>query len=295
MTALHTRLFGLLATSWGAILIYFYHSTRVKDYLAADFHHFILFGGIGMIILGVYSIINPQPKKDSHPEINDHDHDADCAHDHHADGLAHPHEHEHEHEDCESGDHHHEEGHGPLVTILLTIIPLTLAMSHTRDKLSNQGLSKKGLYETPALTNAGDIPPFTREDLEKRVSKNQHGEFELRMITAYYAAGDREIQDIFDGLPVELEGRIAPEKINNEAGDRMRVFRSIITCCAADLQVVGVSLQFPERSTRPKFEDWVKAGGILTFETVNGTVLPLLKVREVVQAEEPYSEFQLRQ
>ena len=115
------------------------------------------------------------------------------------------------------------------------------------------------------------------------------------MITAFYAAGDREIQDIFDGLPVELEGRIAPETLNNEKGNRMRIFRKIITCCAADLQMVDVALEFPEGATRPSPKDWVKAGGTLTFETINGDVYPLLKVREVVQAEEPYSEFQLRQ
>lgn len=286
MTALHTRLFGLLASFWGGILIYFYHSTRVKDYLAVDFHHFILFGGIGMIVLGVYSIINPREKV-----AHDHSHDhASCDHDH-----DHDHEHDHEHDDCETCEHEHAEGHGPFITILLTVVPLTLAMAHTKDKLSNEGLSKKGLYEAPVLTNAGDLPPFTREDLEKNVPKNEHGEFELRMITAYYAAGDREIQGIFEGLPVELEGRIAPEKLNNESGNRMRVFRSIITCCAADLQVVGVSLEFPEGTKRPQVEDWVKAGGILTFENVNGDVLPLLKVREVAPAEEPYSEFRLRQ
>ncbi|MFT6861725.1 MAG: putative repeat protein (TIGR03943 family) [Akkermansiaceae bacterium] len=288
MTALHTRLFGLLACSWGGVLIYFYHSTRVRDYLALDFHHFILVGGIGMIILGLYSLINPQPKSE-----HDHSHDhSSCNHD---DAPCEHHDHDHDHSDSETCEHEHAEGHGPFITILLTVIPLTLAMAHTRDKLSNEGLSKKGLYEAPVLTNAGDLPPFTREDLEKNVPKNEHGEFELRMITAYYAAGDREIQGIFDGLPVVLEGRIAPEKINNESGNRMRVFRSIITCCAADLQVVGVSLQFPEGTKRPKVEDWVKAGGILTFEDVNGDILPLLKVREVAPAEEPYSEFRLRQ
>ena len=302
MTALHTRLFGLLATFWGGVLIYFYHSTRVRDYLAVDFHHFILVGGIGMIVLGLYSIINLR-QKDEHDHSHDHsscDHDhSSCDHDDHShdhsDDHSDDHSHDHDHNDCDTCEHDHAEGHGPFITILLTVIPLTLAMAHTRDKLSNEGLSKKGLYETPVLTNAGDLPPFTREDLERNVPKNEHGEFELRMITAYYAAGDREIQGIFDGLPVVLEGRIAPEKINNESGNRMRVFRSIITCCAADLQVVGVSLEFPEGSKRPKVEDWVKAGGTLTFENVNGDILPLLKVREVAPAEEPYSEFRLRQ
>lgn len=172
------------------------------------------------------------------------------------------------------------------------MIPLTLAMTYTKDDYSNTARAKKGLYEAPVLINDA---PFTREDLEKRIPKNAAGEYEIRMITAYYAAGDREIQDIFDGLPVELEGRVAPEKINNDAGNRLRIFRSIITCCAADLQIVGVSMEFPESTTRPKPEDWVKAGGILTFETVNGSVLPLLKIREVTPAEEPYSEFRSRQ
>lgn len=59
MSTLHTRLFGLLATIWGGILIYFYTSMRVKEYLAPDFHHLIMIGGIGIIILGVFSLLNP--------------------------------------------------------------------------------------------------------------------------------------------------------------------------------------------------------------------------------------------
>ncbi len=281
MTSLDTRLFGFLACLWGGLLIYFYHSTRIRDYLDISFHHFIMIGGIGMLILGAYSLINPKSKskKTETSESCGHDHD------HHDDE-------QHSHGDhCH---HDHEEGHGPFVTIFLTLTPLILAMTCTQDKLSNRGMAKKGLYEKPAITNA-NIPPFTRQDLEKNVPKNEHGEFQLRMISAYYAAGDLEIQDIFEGLPVELEGRIAPEKINNESGDRLRIFRSIITCCAADLQIVGVSLEFPEGATRPQIEDWVKASGTLTFEMVEEDVLPLLKIREVIPAEEPYSEFRRRQ
>ncbi|YCM43773.1 TIGR03943 family protein [Verrucomicrobiaceae bacterium 227] len=285
MTSLQTRLFGLIACSWGGVLVYFYHSTRVRKYLAPDFHHFILAGGIGILVLGIYSVINPSEKKVSH----DHDHDhQDCGHDHdHADCG-------HEHEDCESCDHHHDEGHGPIITALLTLVPLILAMTYTTDDFSFTALAKKKASIQAVVQNE-NRPPFTREDLEKNVSRNKHGEFEIRMITAFYAAGDREIQDIFDGLPVELEGRIAPETLNNDKGDRMRIFRSMITCCAADMQMVDVALEFPEGTARPSAKDWVKAGGTLTFETINGDVYPLLKVREVVQAEEPYSEFQLRQ
>ncbi|RZN92334.1 MAG: hypothetical protein EVB10_01570 [Verrucomicrobiaceae bacterium] len=289
MTSLDTRLFGFLACLWGGLLIYFYHSTRIRDYLDIGFHHFIMIGGIGMLILGTYSLINPklQSKKNESSKS--------CGHDHgHHDEKHHSHNHKQCHDHGDQCDHDHEEGHGPFITIFLTLTPLILAMTYTQDKLSNGGMAKKGLYEKPALTSA-NIPPFSRQDLEKNVPKNEHGEFQLRMISAYYAAGDLEIQDIFEGLPVELEGRIAPERINNESGDRLRIFRSIITCCAADLQIVGVSLEFPEGAKRPQLEDWVKASGTLTFETVEGDVLPLLKIREVISAEEPYSEFRRRQ
>jgi uncharacterized repeat protein (TIGR03943 family) len=289
MTSLDTRLFGFLACLWGGLLIYFYHSTRIRDYLDIGFHHFIMVGGIGMLILGTYSLINPklQSKKNEYSKSCDHDHG-------HHDEKHHSHNHKQCHDHGDQCDHDHEEGHGPFVTIFLTLTPLILAMTYTQDKLSNGGMAKKGLYEKPALTSA-NLPPFTRQDLEKNVPKNEHGEFQLRMISAYYAAGDLEIQDIFEGLPVELEGRIAPEKINNASGDRLRIFRSIITCCAADLQIVGVSLEFPEETNRPQVEDWVKASGTLTFETVDDDVLPLLQIREVIPAEEPYSEFRRRQ
>ena len=289
MTSLDTRLFGFLACLWGGLLIYFYHSTRIRDYLDIGFHHFIMIGGIGMLILGAYSLINQKSKSNKTEKSKS------CCHDHeNHDGDQHPHDHNDCHDHGDHCHHDHEDGHGPFITIFLTLTPLILAMTYTQDKLSNGGIAKKGLYEKPALTSA-NLPPFTRQDLEKNVPKNEHGEFQLRMISAYYAAGDLEIQDIFEGLPVELEGRIAPEKINNASGDRLRIFRSIITCCAADLQIVGVSLEFPEEANRPQVEDWVKASGTLTFETVEDDVLPLLKIREVIPAEEPYSEFRRRQ
>lgn len=277
MSSLHTRLFGLLACSWGAVLLYFYHSMRVRKYLAPDFHHYILIGGIGILILGIYSVINPKEKSSA------------CGHDH-----DHDHDDHHDHDHDEPCDHEHEEGHGPFATILLTMIPLMLALANTKDAYSNTALAKKAINPRALVANS-DRPAFTREDLEKRVPRNEYGEFEIRILTAFYAAGDPELQGIFEGLPVELEGRIAPEKLNNEQGDRLRLFRTIITCCAADLQVVGVTLKFPENATRPAPDDWVKAGGILTFETLGEDVNPVLEIREVVQAEEPYSEFQQRQ
>lgn len=291
MSVLHTRLFGLLATAWGGLMIYFYYSGRLFVYLDISFHHFVMMGGIGMTILGLYSVICPRPSHDHVHTSCDHDHE---HHHGHGEECGHHHEHDHHHEHGEECDHDHDEGHGPIVTILLTIIPLTIAMTQTKDGLSTRGLAKKGLYESPNIEGTM-LPPFTREDLERDYPKNASGDFQLPLIWPYYAAGDREVQGILEGLPVEFEGRIAPEKINNESGNRLRIFQKIITCCAADLQVVGVSIEFPEGIERPKLDSWSKAAGVLTFEKVGSRINPLLKVREVFPAEEPYNEFIRRQ
>ena len=211
------------------------------------------------------------------------------------DGHDHDHDHAHGHDEDHDDCHHEHEGHGPGLTYALTLLPIIGALYFTQDKLSNLGLAKKGLYETPNLTAPADAPPFTREDLEKRISKNANGEFQLSLVTAYYVAGDREVESIFDNLPVEFEGRIVEEKVNNENGNRRRIYRSMITCCAADMSVVGMSLEFDAPSADPPNETWVKASGILTFEDIKGDRLPLLKVSKVVAAEEPYSEFLLRE
>ncbi|MDA7536601.1 TIGR03943 family protein [Akkermansiaceae bacterium] len=280
MSALHTRLFGLLGSIWGLVLLYFYHSMRLKDYLAPDFHILVLIGGIGIIILGVFSIINPSSEEA-------------CGHNHSHDHDHHEHDHEH-HDDCADCSHEHE-GHGPGITYALTLLPLMGALYFTQDRLSAIGIAKKGLYETPTLSAPKNAPPFTREDLEKRVPKNADGEFQLSLVTAYYVAGDREVESIFDGLPVEFEGRIVEEEVNNESGLRRRIYRSIISCCAADMSVVGIPLEFEAPSNDPPNDSWVKASGTLTFEDVNGDRVPLLKVKKVATAEEPYSEFLLRQ
>ncbi len=293
MTSLQARLFGLIASLWGGLLVYFYHSGRIRRYLEQDFHQLILIGGIGILILGLFFVINPKDKSSTtcshdHHHHDSEDHHQNCDHDH--SDCEHDHDHQHDH--CDH--HHHDEGHGPLVTALLTLVPLTIAMAYTQDQYTVTGktIAKKGLYEAPAINQTFK---FTREDLEKRVPKNSLGEYQIRLITAYYAAGDKEMQPIFEGLPVELEGRIAPEKLNNEEGNRLRIFRSIISCCAADMQIIGISLDIPEDIERPKLNEWAKAGGTLDFEKINDTIYPVLRVRGFMPAEEPYSEFIKRQ
>lgn len=272
MSNIEARLFGLLAIIWGTVLVYFYHSFRIKKYLAPDFHHLVLMGGIGTIVLGIYHLWNPKEKKQNPSCDHDHDHDDDCT-------------------DC----HHEHDGHGPVITYTLTLLPLLGALYLTQDKLSDYGIARKSSATKDTLAKIAPPPPFTLEDLEKRVPKNANGEFQLSIVTPTYIAGDREVEPIFEGLPVEFEGRLGELQKNNEDGARKRIYRSIISCCAADMTIVDIPLAFEEETLTPAMGEWVKACGILTFETHGSDRFPLLKVRQVEPAEEPYSEFLLRQ
>jgi len=294
MTARDTRLFGLLASIWGGILIYFYVSMRVSKYLAENFHHFVLIGGIGILILGLYSLINPQEKEEAahdcgHDHSHEHEHSECCGHDHdhhHDHAHDHCHEEEHDHSEC-CGDHHHEDAHGPGVTYLLTLVPLLIAMTFTKDGFSEEGLARQGAYEAPPENQA----PFTREDLEKNVPKNAKGEFQISLVNAYYAGGDKQLHEVMTDLPVEIEGRLMAERINNEDGTRRRIFRTFISCCAADATVAGISLDFGNEPSAIADKAWVKVGGKLSFEEYQGRSYTVLKVSSMEKAEEPYSEF----
>ncbi|MGC6427156.1 MAG: hypothetical protein ACON5H_09200 [Akkermansiaceae bacterium] len=278
MSAIEARLFGLLATIWGGVLVYFYHSFRIKKYLAPDFHHLVLFGGIGIIILGLFHLWNPKEKMK----------ESGCEHEH---ALGH-HEQEHDRDcaDC----HHEHDGHGPVVTYALTLLPLVGALYLTQDKLSDYGIARKSSATKETLAKIAPPPPFTLEDLEKRVPRNAEGDFQLSIVTPNYIAGDREVEPIFEGLQVEFEGRLG-DVPKSEGGSRKRIYQSIISCCAADMSIVGIPLEFTENLPAIENGEWVKTCGILTFETRDTDRYPLLKVRKIEVAEEPYSEFLLRQ
>jgi len=101
----------LLLVLWGAVMLYFYTSGRIIQYLPPDgiFRPLVLWSGLGMMVLGLFNLFTMRAKE------------ADCGHDHGEGGCcghdhehhSDKHEHEHQHEDGEACcSHHHGHGHG---------------------------------------------------------------------------------------------------------------------------------------------------------------------------------------
>lgn len=258
--------YSLAVLVWSAVMLYFYASGRVNKYLATDFRPLVLFGGLGLGVLGLFNLLTAW-------------HEADCGHDHHEDGGAHDHE---------RGSLH------PLNALLLMITPVALSVAWTKDEYSVAALSRKGLYETPGnivspFDSASKLPE-SFDDIAKFYRKTPDGFFELDLMELFFATGDRDFQSLLDGLKVQTVGRLIDEKIRNPNGSRMRLYRLFITCCAADSRAIPIILEFT--GPVPDFPDnsWVKVSGTMRFPMEEGAIQPVLMVEHLIANEPPPEE-----
>lgn len=152
--------------------------------------------------------------------------------------------------------------------------------------------SKPG--EPPNAANAPKPPPeaksygtFTLEDLKAQVPQNKEGHFLLEVPEIYYTGGDLEVQKVLTGQMVETTAQVLPEKVNNTEGHRMRIFRMLVQCCAADARPFSVPIDFGKKA--PEFKDmtWVKVTGKVSYKKEGDQTVPLIEVSKVEETTAP--------
>ena len=128
---------------------------------------------------------------------------------------------------------------------------------------------------------------FTLADLKAQVPQNKDGNFMLEVPELYYTAGDKEVQEVLTGQPVETTAQVIQEKVNNADGKRLRIIRLMIQCCAADARPYSVPVEFKEKA--PTFKDmtWVKVTGKMSYRQENNQTVPVLEVTSITEAAEP--------
>ena len=262
-------LFSLAVLLWAGCLLYFYGSGRIVKYLAPDFRVIALAGGLGLAVMGLFNLLTAFQK-------------ADCGHDH-GDGEEHDHE---------GGDMN------PWTALLLMVLPVALSTAWTKDGFSQSTLARKGLYDDVEASSsaflASALPPLTLEEIEKGHRRTADGFLEFSIMELFFATGDRELQNLIGGLEVETEGRIVEEKVNNESGTRMRLYRMFMTCCVADSRAIPIILEFGKEPPMLPENGWVKIAGKMTFPEENGMLRAVLEVERATAAEVPLEEKFLR-
>ncbi len=131
---------------------------------------------------------------------------------------------------------------------------------------------------------------FTLKDLEAQVPRSKEGNFMLEVPEIFYTAGDKEVQSVLNGQSVETIAQVMPEKVNNDAGTRVRIFRLQVQCCAADARPYSIPVEFGK--TPPAFKDmgWVKVIGKVTYRQEGNQTVPMVEAVSMVETAEPDSK-----
>lgn len=128
---------------------------------------------------------------------------------------------------------------------------------------------------------------FTLEDLKAQVPQSKEGNFILEVPELYYTGGDIEVQKVLTGQMVETVAQILPEKVNNADGHRLRVFRMLVQCCAADARPYSVPVDFGKKA--PEFKDmtWVKVVGKMSYKKEGEQTVPIIEATNVIETTAP--------
>lgn len=128
---------------------------------------------------------------------------------------------------------------------------------------------------------------FSLEDLKAQVPQSKDGNFILEVPELYYTGGDLEVQKVLTGQMVETVAQVMPEKVNNDEGHRVRIFRMLVQCCAADARPYSVPVDFGKKA--PDFKDmtWVKVVGKMSYKKEGDQTVPVIEATKVEETTAP--------
>lgn len=153
------------------------------------------------------------------------------------------------------------------------------------------------MAETSKTPNEKDIPPpaqesksygsFTLEDLKAQVPQSKDGNFILEVPELYYTGGDVEVQKVLAGQMVETVAQVLPEKVNNDDGHRVRIFRMLVQCCAADARPYSVPVDFGKKAPDFKDSTWIKVVGKMAYKKEGDQTVPIIEATKVEETTAP--------
>lgn len=179
------------------------------------------------------------------------------------------------------------------------------AADRTPDSPVTNPYTREGIESAEGVASAGtspdqaDTPPepeakaaeawgtFTMEDLKKMVPQNDKGEFLLDVPQIFYTAGDKELMEVMEGIPVETTAQLMEETLNNPNNTRLKAFRLFIECCAADARPLSVPVDFGQAPPDYTEMGWYKLYGKLHYAHENDEIIPMIRIERIEATTEP--------
>lgn len=228
---------------WSAVLLYFYTSGRLAQFLHPSFRPGVLIAGGVLLLLALGSALAGR---------------LECCED---DACSHS---------------VSRTTSGKIVAFAVLLLPLGLAFAYSRDGFGLTAISNRGVT-MDARGMAG--PAAEPGVVDSYLPRAKSGNIEVSVIDLLYGAQDAGLRAEFEGKTVEVVGQLMEEKAANPHGNRMKIVRMFMTCCAADAKPVGalVEVPVPADGDLPPELSWVRVVGTPTFPTEGGRPVAVLK------------------
>lgn len=258
---------------WGMVLLYFQLSGRIASYLHPAFHLYVGISGAVLVILSVALVITfPKEQHNCDLGCNDHNHDSGPF-------------------------------SGGIASLLILLVPLLAATKISQSGFGATAVKNRGVVSdisdlpgySPAFESAlpnhdGTIGESTMLDPSLYLKKNESGQILAEVVDLVYAAGDEDLLKDFENQEVELVGQFLPARTGNPEGDRFRLVRMFVMCCAADARPVALAVEQNDANSFPEMT-WVKVRGKATFPVEGGRRSPLVVAESVTETEPPRESF----
>ena len=188
------------------------------------------------------------------------------------------------------------------MAFLVLLVPIVAAVFRSPDAYSiswmqkreallsvvGTGTAPKGVSKLAdaSATNAPEME-VTLADIDTMVEKNADGEYQLSVLELFYLGNDDAFTKVLRGAPVETVGQIVKERINNPDGNRLRVFRLFVQCCAADARPMSVPVRFRGKAPEVREMGWYAIHGSIDFEDQNGQRIAIVRAEDLESVPEP--------
>ncbi|MEO7931970.1 MAG: TIGR03943 family protein [Chthoniobacterales bacterium] len=279
---------------WGGVLLYFYLSGRLSAFLHPSFRPQVLIAGIVLVLCAITLFLTRNQKAV-----------CEC-------GIV---------ENCP------EQTRSPFVSSwlfpIMLLLPLAIAATFTRDSYGSNILATRGIADSaaalpgladkmsktlpvpkvtattptiePALPdanpNASSTPPPTEDQTAEDFFKpDANGNIQVNVADLLYAAEEPTLRKPFVGKSAEIIGQFMPAKGNNPTGNRFKLVRLFMTCCAADAQPVSLLIEHDTALPIPsKISDmtWTKVVGDIAFSIENGRTIAVIKAKKIEPIDPP--------
>lgn len=237
----------------GGVAIMMYRQGTLDVLLHTNFHPFVLYGGIVLVILAVlravslWFAVDPPANEHAHAD-HDHDHDHEHDHDH---GNDHDHDHSHAHAHSHGGDHGHDHGWNPAryAVLLLPVMLFFLNMppsegfstEYRMRQVPRHTLENPGIVEM--ADKGGEVINLDFNELDR-------------------ASYSKQARTFLEGRTGRLKGQFVSSGGNP---DECSLARLKIYCCAQDVTALQAKIISPD--SLPVFQpmQWVEAEGQIQF------------------------------